>query len=311
MMRQVRAGALGVLFVAAALPAAFAAEFEDLLRELDRLHFQDHHEGVLERLEHELDSGAFEATGMNDVERARLVKRRARAIVAEVELYYHADKLDDRVARERLKKAEEYAAEAIALDPDLAGAYFWKGSAKGLRGLIRGVIRALFMASDVRDLGEAALERDPDHTEAHFLLSQLYDELPGRPLSFGNDARAVSLARRAYDLHEQDYEAREIKVRYDSVVTGLAERLWSRNWSERRRESRHARLRADYAQAKTPIERSYVYEGSLMLKPLSDRDEARLVLKGLLERLEAVENPSRRQLNDLEHSRELAGDWGL
>ncbi len=241
--------------------------------------------------------------------------RRTRAIVAEVELAYYGDEMAGDEARELLREAEEDAERAIELDPDLADSYFWKGAAMGTRGVIRGVLRALFMASSIRDLGEAALERNPEHTESHFLLAQLHDELPGRPLSFGNDARAVSMARRAFDLHEEQRETwqeeLEVEMSYDSVEVGLAERLWSRNWSERRRERRHAGLRDDYAEADTPLERSYAYEGSLDLDPMSDRDEAREILARVLDRLEAVEEPTRRQRSDRNHARELADDWGL
>lgn len=290
-------------------------EFSDTLHELDLLHLQDRHDEVHAGVDRALGrGGALGSGGLSEREQAELYMRRARAIVAEVELSYYSDEMPGDEARRLLSEAEEHAERAIELNPELADSYFWKGAAMGTRGVIRGVLRALFMAGSIRDLGEAALERNPDHTESHFLLAQLYDELPGRPLSFGNDARAVSLARRAHDLHEAERLDWEIEMRYDSVEVGVAERLWSRNWSERRRERRHDGIREDYADATDALERSYTYEGSLELKPISDRDEARQILSNVIERLEAVEAAgelSRRQRTDLEAAREHAEDWGM
>ena len=305
-MRRLRQGVLCVLLVAGVWCAASATEFEDMLHELDLLHLQDRHDEVLSGVDRVRND-----RGLSDSEMAELYMRRTRAIVSEVELAYDADEMPGDEAQAQLQEAEEYAARAIELNRELADSYFWKGAAMGLRGVIRGVLRALFMARDVRELGEAALELKPDHTESHFLLAQLYDEVPGRPLSFGNSALAVSLARRAHDLHEAERRDWEVETRYDSVEIGVAERLWSRNWSERRRERRHEGLREDYAATTDPLERAYVYEGSLELEPMSDRDEARRILRNVLDRLEAVENPTRRQRNDLNAAREHAEDWGL
>ncbi len=305
-MRLLKHAAVCGVLIAAVTQAVRGSEISDQLDELDRLHFQDKHMEAYEQAE-----SLLHEPHLNDTDEARLVKRQARAMMGYVELHYHADKMEDNEARSRLNDAEDYAAEAIELDSELADAYFWRGAAIGLGGRIRGVLSSLFRASTMRDYLEDTLERDHEHIEAHFVLATLYDELPGSPLSFGDDERAVSLARRAYDLHEEAYESGELPIRYNSVISGLARRLWARDWDREERDANHPELAQRYREAATELERSYHFEGSVDLEPASDREEARRLLSELLEHLETIQEPTLRERNDLEHVRGLAEDWGI
>ena len=213
-MHSWKRAAICGLLIAAVAQVLTTSEISDELNELDRLHFQDRHMEAYEQAESLLDK-----PHLSDTEVARLVKRQARAVTGHVELHYHAEKMEDEKARGRLNEAEEYAARAIELDSELGNAYFWKATAIGLGGRIRGVLSSLFRAKPVRDYLERTLKREPDHIEAHFVLATLYDELPGPPLSFGDVERAVSLARRAYNLGRRRLRAISLSPRWISSTS--------------------------------------------------------------------------------------------
>lgn len=237
----------------------------DLFTEIERLHEQDRHSAILDLVDTELPRTR------GNHRRAELLWRKARAQLTLADYGVWSGDLSDRDAIVRLEEAEATAAQAIELAPGSADSYFWKSAAMGLRGQLRGVLNSLFMASDVRDYAEKALERDPDHTEAHYLLGQLYRELPRRPLSFGNRDRAVEFGRRAVQLHEREYRDGVVGVRYYDLYTQLSDSLWRRN-------------------------------------NRGDRDESIELLQSLVAELEAVSAPTTRERKDLESARELLSD---
>ena len=238
----------------------------DLLRELERLHEGDGHEEILERIDSELER-VTDAT-----ETAELLWRRTRAELTLADFGLWRGELSDREAIAMLEGAASHADRATSLAPDLADPYFWKGATVGLRGQIRGILNSLFMASDVRDYAEQTLERDPDHAEAHYMLGQLYRELPRWPLSFGDRERAVDYGRRAIALHEDDYAEGRVGVPYYDFYTQLAASLWRRNAG-------------------------------------GDRDEALSLLRSTIADLEALSEPTTRQRMELETAREFLADW--
>ncbi|TVQ36861.1 MAG: hypothetical protein EA384_13415 [Spirochaetaceae bacterium] len=239
-----------------------AEPFEDL----DRLHEEDRQQQVLARIEAELQTTTAHAR------RAELLWRKARAQLTLADYGTWSGEIPDREAIELLRIAESYADEAIQLNPDAPNPYFWKAATMGLRGQLRGVLNSLFMASDVRDYAEATLQRHPQHPEAHYLLGQLYRELPRRPLSFGNRDRAVQYGRRAVELHEREYRQGVVGVRYFDLYTQLADSLWRRN-------------------------------------NRGDRDEAVAMLRSNIADLEALRSPTTRERKDLQSARELLAAW--
>lgn len=258
--------ALLIVLVLALSAGSLAALDADFLRDLERMHEEDGHEEILELIDSTLER-ITEPT-----EQAELLWRRTRAQLTLADFGLWRGELSDREAIALLEEAASYSDRAMGLAGGLADPYFWKGATVGLSGQIRGVLNSLFMASDVRDYAEQTLERDPDHAEAHYLLGQLYRELPRWPISFGDRERAVTYARRAIALHEGDYAAGRVNVRYYDFYTQLAASLWRRN----------AR---------------------------GDRAEARALLRSNIEDLEALSEPTTRQRMELETAREFLAEW--
>ncbi len=243
-----------------------AALDADFLSDLERLHETDGHQEILERIDSELERVT------DPTERAELLWRMTRAELTLADFGRWRGELSDREVIALLEEAASHSDRAISLAADLADPYFWKGATVGLRGQIRGVLNSLFMASDVRDYAERTLERNSDHAEAHYLLGQLYRELPGWPISFGDRERAVDYGRRAIGLHEDDYAEGRVTARYYDFYTQLAASLWRRN----------AR---------------------------GDREDAFSLLRTNIEELEALSAPTTRQRMELETAREFLTDW--
>lgn len=251
---------VAVVFVLTALHAG-----ADLFTELDALHEGDNHQQILQRIEREIPAADRSRHG-------ELLWRKARAQLTLADYGRWQGELSDRETIDRLEAAERSATEAIELAPETADPYFWKAATIGLRGQVRGVLNSLFLASSVRDYAEKTLERNSNHTEAHYLLGQLYRELPRRPLSFGNRDHAVRYARRSVELHEREYRAGTVGVRYYDLYTQLAASLWQRNNS-------------------------------------GDRDEARELLRSIVRDLQSLSAPTTRERKDLESARELLDRW--
>lgn len=286
--------ALGI----AALPLA-----ADTVAELDRLHEADRHEQIVSLVNAQLSAARTNA------DRAALLWRLSRAQLTLADYGRWKGEMSDSDATELLREAEANAKRAIDLDSRAAEPRFWKGAAMGLRGQIRGVLNSLFMASDVRDYAVEAIDRNDRYGEAYYLLGQLFRELPGRPLSFGNRDAAVSLLRKAVDLHEQEYRDGVVGVRYFDNYTQLADALWRRNNSADRRRRNHAQAADRYRSASTPLERGSTFEGSQPLPSGSDREEAVRLVEMVVRELSRVSEPTTRDRKDLESARKLLSDW--
>ncbi|MCA1753669.1 MAG: hypothetical protein LC641_03000 [Spirochaeta sp.] len=275
--RLVWAIAALVLFAA---PLSAQNMFE-LRAELDMKHENDEHQSIVAEIEAAMNQAS------RGEERAELYWRHARAKLNITDLGRFTGTVSDDQALELLEEAEGLADQAISADPRLAPPYFWKAAAIAQRGQIRGVLNSLFMAGDVRDAALEALERDAERSEVHYLLGQLYRELPGRPLSFGNGAYAVSFGRMAVDLHEQRYNSGELPNRYYDYYTQLAASLRARNWNSGRRSSRAESMR---------------------LASESDRQEGRGILDWVISELQQKSSLSVRQQRSLEDAQELANE---
>lgn len=99
---------------------------------------------------------------------------------------------------------QQYALRIIELFPDEAEGYYRDGVAMGRIARTRGILNSLFMAKPMRDRLLEALERDPDHVDALRVLSMLYSEAPGWPLSIGSSKKAMEYAEKAYALKPDD-----------------------------------------------------------------------------------------------------------
>ena len=123
-----------------------------------------------------------------------------------------------------------------------------------------------------------------DMSDAWYVLSLLYNQLPGQPMSFGNKNYAISYIRRCVDT--QDNENRLNLTNY----LELAEQLNKRNWNEKRRCKELDKMASSYASQTIPTEQMKFYEGrdgqnttvfysDLTLGEMTDREEAAAVCR--------------------------------
>jgi tetratricopeptide (TPR) repeat protein len=206
-------------------------------------------------------------------------------------------------------EGEAYADKAIAADPQFYLGYYWKTANMGRWGQVKGILDSLFRAQPIKDILVKELSLNPEHSDAWFVLGQFYRELPGWPLSFGNVDAAVSLGRKAVDLRaEQFQKGIEKEIDYD-FSTELAKTLYKRNWSAATRVKEQAAKRSRLASAKDLLERSFAYEGTVTLKDLSDREEARELLRWAVSELGKMQNPTASQKEDLQKARDVLAGW--
>lgn len=267
--------------------------------EVDRLHDQDRHEEVLDRLE-ALDPGTPR-------ERAELLWREARARFSQVDLGLYAGEISEEDAMARLEEIQEIAQEAVeaaGADPP-AQAYFWRGAARAKRGELKGVLNALFMADDLQEDLRSAVQADPSYSNPYYVAGQLYHRVPGFPISFGDTSAAVSYSRKSVALHEDAYDRGEVTVRYWDYYVKLAEHLLARGWSTRRRERRQEEMGEERASAGSPFEAARYFEGTLSLPDQSDEEEAAGLLSMVIEGIEAGGTVDLRGRRTLEDAREL------
>ncbi len=274
---------------------------EALLERLDYYHHFDRHEDVLDLLDRQ--SPVIRSV------RGELLWRRARALVATVDLGTWEGSIERSRGIAMLEEAESYARDAMNLLPDRAEPYFWVAAAMGKRGELRGVLNSLFMASDIRDYAADALERDEEQAEVYYLLTQVYRQLPRWPVSFGNNDYAVSLARRSVALYEAIQDAGEAPVQYYDHYTQLAHALWERNSNVRQRNRWVDRAASDFEAAGSALERGFYFEGTLEIPQKTDRDEARAILDRVIRELSAIPDPRLRYRMDLAEARELRDSW--
>jgi tetratricopeptide (TPR) repeat protein len=278
------------------------ADLPQVMAEADRLHKQDAYEQSREFLE----AGLGETADAR--EQAELYWRLARAWLNLGDLAE-----DKRVKGEALlaffAKGEELAQKAIDLDPSNYLAYYWKCANIGRWGQVKGILNALAKAKPMRDLLQKTLSIRPDHSDSYYVLGQLYEQVPGAPLSFGDKDWAVSLGRKSVDLRVEQVKAgQEEELNYD-FYTELAKHLWDRKWSAARRLKEQAKKAAPYAAKTDPMEKNFYYEAAVTLMEASDREEARELVGWALLQMQGLPRRTRSQEDDLQEALELQSGW--
>lgn len=206
-------------------------------------------------------------------------------------------------------EGEGYADKAIAADPRNDLGYYWKSSNIGRWGQVKGILNSLFKAGPMKDLLVKDLSLNPDRTDAYYVLGQLYRELPGWPASFGNIDAAVSLGRKAVDLRQSQFAAGTAKELVYNFVTELAKTLWKRNWTSERRKAGQPAKAAKLAAASTPLDKGSFYEGSVVLKDMSDREEARALVQSVITEIAKLPSLTAAEMKDLEKARAVLRGW--
>ncbi len=206
-------------------------------------------------------------------------------------------------------EGEGYADKAIAADPQNDLGYYWKSANIGRWGQTKGILNSLFKAGPMKDLLVKELSLNSERTDPYYVLGQLYRELPGWPVSFGNIDAAVSLGRKAVDLRMTQFQAGKEKDLVYNFYNELAKTLWKRNWSAANRLAEQKNKTAKLASATTPLDKGSFYEASVTLKDVSDREEAKSLVQWVVSELQKVASRNADQNKDLKKAVDLLKGW--
>jgi tetratricopeptide (TPR) repeat protein len=207
------------------------------------------------------------------------------------------------------EKGDEYADKALEADSNNHLAYYWKSSNIGRWGQVKGIVNALFKAEPMKELLEKAININPKHADSYYVLGELYDELPGFPVSFGNIDYAVSLGRKSVILHEKDIAAgREEKTQY-GYYTKLAKHLEKRGWSASKRKSKLGKKEKSHKKETDVLKKSFYFEATVTIKDMSDKEEALEIINKVINDLEKKSNRDKTENDDLKDAKELKSSW--
>ena len=289
-----------VFFILSSL-ASFGS-IEQIAEKADSLHESEKHE----------EAEAFLLKSLDDVkmgrDKAEILWRLSRAAlnIGDLKEEEGASSADLLAVFE---KGQKYADDAIRYDQKNHLGYYWKSANIGRWAQTKGILDSLFKAGPMRDLLKSAVALEPDHSQSYYVLGQLYEQVPGFPISFGNVDYSVSLGRKSVDLLEARYEMGiEKEIDYD-FYTELAKHLYKRNWVSDKRMRDQKRKRSQYESAKHPLEKNFHYEGLVELEPISDREEAKRLLEWTIEKFESLPRLKRSEAKDLAEARELLAGW--
>ncbi len=120
---------------------------------------------------------------------------------------YLGDRVEDNVL-EIYQSGLAYAEQAIGLLPDSPDAHYWHATLLGRVGQTQGVLNSLAMVNPMKEALDRVLEIDPEYAAAYYVLSLLYKEAPGWPISIGSRRRSLENAEKAVELDPHDPEFR-------------------------------------------------------------------------------------------------------
>ena len=111
------------------------------------------------------------------------------------------------------------ADQAIALNPNDVRGLFWKSVAMGKMAEDSGIVNAFRMLRPMEKmlLKVVALDEKYENAGAHRALGRMYHKLPGFPISFGSNQKALAHLKRAHELFPRDVITRAFyaEVLYD------------------------------------------------------------------------------------------------
>jgi hypothetical protein len=283
-------------------PLCFAfADPAQVAGEADALHARGLYADAKQLL---LDALASGGTGMEQAELAWRIARETLELgdIAEKEKKPQAHILAI------FAEGEGYADKAIAADPSNDLGYYWKSSNIGRWGQIKGILNSLFKAQPMREQLVKELGLKADRSDPYYVLGQLYRELPG-VISFGNVDFAVSLGRKAMDLRAEQVASGAEKELVYNFRTELAKSLHKRNWSASQRVAAQKDKAAKLAAAMTPLDKGTYYEASVTLQNVSDREEAKALVQGVVGELENLGSLTAAQEKDLQKAKDVLKGW--
>lgn len=108
---------------------------------------------------------------------------------------------------------------ALALDANDIGGLYWKAAAMGKLAKDTGILNALRMLRPMEKmlLRVVALDEKYEDAGGHRALGRMYYKLPGFPISFGSNQKALTHLKRAHELFPNDIITRVFyaEVLYD------------------------------------------------------------------------------------------------
>ena len=291
-----------ILVLALIIAAPGMADFQDILDRVDQLHEEEKYQQTKSLVESSM------ADAKSGAEKAELHWRLARAWLN------LGDEAEDAGTGEEallayFESGEAEAQKAIDADPNNHLGYYWKSANIGRWGQVKGILNSLFKAKPMRDLLQQAVAVEPEHADSYYVLGQLFEQVPGFPVSFGDKDYAVSLGRKSLDLHEQQVKAGiEDEINYD-FYTEMAKHLWERDYSAARRGREQGRKESKYRSISDPMEKNFYYEAAVTLKNMSDREEALELITWVIRELQGISGRTDSQNDDLEEAREVLESW--
>ena len=278
------------------------ADFQEILDRVDQLHEEETYEQTKSLIESSL------AEAKSGAEKAELHWRLARAW-----LNLGDEAEDSGTAEEALlayfESGEAEAQKAIDADANNHLGYYWKSANIGRWGQVKGILNSLFKAKPMRDLLQQAVAVEPEHADSYYVLGQLFEQVPGFPVSFGDKDYAVSLGRKSLDLHEQQVKAGiEDEINYD-FYTEMAKHLWERNYTAARRAREQGRKKNKYQSISDPMEKNFYYEAAVTLEGDSDREEALELINWVIRELKGLSGRTDSQEDDLKEAEEVLASW--
>lgn len=113
----------------------------------------------------------------------------------------------DRQHRLRLfERSVASADRALMLNPEDVRGLFWKAASMGKMAEDGGVLNALKMLRPMEELllKVVTLDEKYENAGAHRALGRMYHKLPGFPISFGSNQKALQHLQRAHELFPRD-----------------------------------------------------------------------------------------------------------
>ena len=111
------------------------------------------------------------------------------------------------------------ADQALALNANDVRGLFWKAAAMGKMAEDSGIVNAFRMLRPMEKmlLKVVALDEKYENAGAHRALGRMYHKLPGFPISFGSNQKALAHLKRAHELFPRDIITRAFyaEVLYD------------------------------------------------------------------------------------------------
>ncbi|GEM_PF-1473302 len=104
------------------------------------------------------------------------------------------------------EKALRQAEKAAELEPTSPHGHYWAAALMGKIGRAKGILQSLFLMNPMLERLEHVLELDPDYSWAYYVLSQMYQEMPPKPVGRGDRKKALSYAERAWELEPEEGE---------------------------------------------------------------------------------------------------------